>query len=51
MTKIVVVGLFLWGLYLSLKLGILEEKIQTIDQYIIQQQLNGMDDTNNTQHL
>lgn len=51
MTKIVVVGLFLWGVYLSVRIGMLEEKVQTIEQYIILQHEQGMDDTNNTQHL
>ena len=51
MTKIVVVGLFLWGIYLSVRIGLIEVKIQTIDQYIILQQQQGMYDTNNTQHL
>jgi hypothetical protein len=41
MTKFVVIGIFLWTLFLSWKIDQLHTQIQHIQQFIIMQQLQG----------
>ena len=54
MKKIVIVGLFLWSVWLSYRIDKLQVKIDTVGQYLLQQQSDTGDDDlspDNTGHL